>query len=749
MNNLKKTRVLCFIILIAVSSFVHFAKYSNLSLLFSGPFHMDLITYEDKARFTEWEKLIEESKDPFVTETYKDKERLTVGVGLYNFCNLPFHFFYKIGLHGEALWLAAKSWLAFLGVMAAVAVFLLANLFYGPVAGLIAGVLTAFSPHIWITYHLDANIDRAYNFILSVLSIYLFALFLRNKKIFFFVLGGFAMGANYLFFNIGSPMTPLILLIYCIILSIKARSIKPLKYVVIYATLSVLAAVILSLLHQTYLRLSFNPLLTWISTYLHWGPTASHSAKGMMFLQPKELFANIKNHLFGVFVTGKTADWHYMASPPGVPMVYNYFISLLFFLGIFYAFLKKSTRDILFLVWFLTYFIVYCLIFMRPKNIIWELVPIFILAARAMPVAARWISEKIEWFPRKLSRNLLALFLCLSTIASGSYFIFAYLPKRNFYDGAAYAGTYQIFRHMKEKGYGPKTAVVFTSPQVNVGQMMLRSLSDNEPHFVNLSHIGVVFPPQEQALRTAEETILKNNDSAFFCFFYYQNNAGYTYATDDPYLTLFKSMHPDLCPFIVKGTDGSALWHVYFLDKPGTTAPAAPKPQVSVSQAPALQPPEPQIAEACPNPIQANNAFSDRLIGGTFKILAKSFVAVISVTELKKYNIKKLRKMSDDKFKSRYEKTREFLKDLPQDAKNRVGFKENMTRRDAIAATEALDKMKIFEIISVVPDSFIANKFREYMNQNKEKQGEGSVTTQIHSVWKKIIAGAPVQGKNQ
>jgi len=135
----------------------------------------------------------------------------------------------------------------------------------------------------------------------------------------------------------------------------------------------------------------------------------------------------------------------------------------------------------------------------------------------------------------------------------------------------------------------------------------------------------------------------------------------------------------------------------------------------------------------------------DRIIGSTFKTLAKAFVLAVDINKLKKNNINKLNKMSEEKFSKRYAKAYAIIKDLPPKLKESYGITEAMTKETAIRNTESLDKNKIYEIIDSIPDEVIAKQFKQYLSDVKEDIGKSSAVEQINKLWNKIIGKADVK----
>jgi len=129
----------------------------------------------------------------------------------------------------------------------------------------------------------------------------------------------------------------------------------------------------------------------------------------------------------------------------------------------------------------------------------------------------------------------------------------------------------------------------------------------------------------------------------------------------------------------------------------------------------------------------------DRLIGSTFKALAKVFLATADFDTLKKNNIGKLRKMDEAKFKKRYARVYEVIKDLPVELKVSYGVTEAMTKEQGIKNIETLDKDKAYKTIDSIPDTIIAEQFKKYLGEKKEEIQKSSLAKQINNFWDKML----------
>ena len=81
-------------------------------------------------------------------------------------------------------------------------------------------------------------------------------------------------------------------------------------------------------------------------------------------------------------------------------------------------------------------------------------------------------------------------------------------------------------------------------------------------------------------------------------------------------------------------------------------------------------------------------SLQDNAIGSTFKTLAKGFVVVMDVNKFKKDNISKINKLRPDKYKKKYAKVYDAIKELPPNLKIEYGIVEDMSREQIIKDIE-------------------------------------------------------------
>lgn len=129
----------------------------------------------------------------------------------------------------------------------------------------------------------------------------------------------------------------------------------------------------------------------------------------------------------------------------------------------------------------------------------------------------------------------------------------------------------------------------------------------------------------------------------------------------------------------------------------------------------------------------------DKTIGLTFKTLAKAFISIADIDKLKKSNIGKIEKMDERKFKERYHKIYETLKELPLSIKTAYGIKEEVGKKEIIQRIESLDKKETYKIIAVIPDETIASLFKRYLKERRQEMQKTAIVKQINKFWSKII----------
>lgn len=139
---------------------------------------------------------------------------------------------------------------------------------------------------------------------------------------------------------------------------------------------------------------------------------------------------------------------------------------------------------------------------------------------------------------------------------------------------------------------------------------------------------------------------------------------------------------------------------------------------------------------------EEKSRIEDKIIGSTFKTLAKAFVVTVDINKLKQVNIDKIKRIDEEKFRKRYIALYRVVKDLPFPLKASYKITEHMTKEQAEQIIDSLDKQKIYRIIDAVPDRIIVDQFRQYLGSAKQKLQRTNIVEQINKLWNKIIKKA-------
>lgn len=133
---------------------------------------------------------------------------------------------------------------------------------------------------------------------------------------------------------------------------------------------------------------------------------------------------------------------------------------------------------------------------------------------------------------------------------------------------------------------------------------------------------------------------------------------------------------------------------------------------------------------------------ADRIVGTTFKALAKAFVLATDIDKLKQNNIARLEKMDGEKFKKRYAEVYEATEGLPAELKLSYGITEEMPKEQAIKDIKSLDKKKLYGLIDAIPDAIIARQFEQYLSETKQDFMKSNLVEQVTKFWNKLTAAA-------
>ena len=565
---LSQAKYIC--ITLAVSLALTFVCFNKVKLFSIGDGDLFLNQYVDASRHTPWDKVIRETGDDFLIHHYGNEDPQAVPFyNPYVYQFLPGYILHKaFHLRGEQLWLIHSLFTSLIGVASTLLVFGIANCLFGARVAFISAILFSFSPHIWISYNFYAEM-RGYNVFFSLLPIFLFLRYEQKGGWPYLVGSGTALGISFLFFHVGSFASPIIIVTYCVLRSILDKTIIHSKKIFVLTLMAVSVAAFLEFSHSVYFRLDQSTTQRWLEWYAVYAG-GSHQARGILLFDISLLAKNIGTFFMAVFINRMDADHHYIHAPPQLPLIYSYFVSAFSIPGLWALFHKKRKENIFLLTWLFFFILVYSLIIeVRIKNLFMLIPPFMILAAYGSEISIRHVirlSQRLKFHWPWIS-NLPAAILLTGSVLIGSYYIFIKIPGKNFYGGASVMGNYQIYNHIKERGYSSNTTIMLSQVNEHRPHMGLRLFTQGVPKFKNLLDFGIVaWPggaPEAVKIQKMERELLKTSDKIFYCFQYWTDFAVYTYVDAEQLRESFVIAHPNLKPFIINGLDGKPLWRIY------------------------------------------------------------------------------------------------------------------------------------------------------------------------------------------
>ncbi|MGE5279812.1 MAG: hypothetical protein ACM3L6_03600 [Deltaproteobacteria bacterium] len=126
----------------------------------------------------------------------------------------------------------------------------------------------------------------------------------------------------------------------------------------------------------------------------------------------------------------------------------------------------------------------------------------------------------------------------------------------------------------------------------------------------------------------------------------------------------------------------------------------------------------------------------DVLIAGTFKTLARTFIAFLNLETLRQRQTKKLSRMSDEKFRGKFGKIYLYLKHMPDYVKLRYGIAPDFSREQALKNLAVITKEDMYDIVDAIPDSVIADSFQRLLRrEGRETQDKDGLVKNINRVW--------------
>jgi hypothetical protein len=134
-----------------------------------------------------------------------------------------------------------------------------------------------------------------------------------------------------------------------------------------------------------------------------------------------------------------------------------------------------------------------------------------------------------------------------------------------------------------------------------------------------------------------------------------------------------------------------------------------------------------------------NPTVRDRVVGGTFKTMAKAYIATADIGKLKNSNIRRIESMRPDWFNKQYAEVYTVIKDLPPKLRKKYGVRPGMTKAEAITIIRSLDKKQIYAIIDQVPDPMINEQFNAQFS-GKDNDADTGLMDRVGIIWGRVVA---------
>jgi hypothetical protein len=136
---------------------------------------------------------------------------------------------------------------------------------------------------------------------------------------------------------------------------------------------------------------------------------------------------------------------------------------------------------------------------------------------------------------------------------------------------------------------------------------------------------------------------------------------------------------------------------------------------------------------------QEKTDLQDKLIGSTFKLIAKSYVTMTDLKQLRKNALGRLEGMSEEELRVKYARTYASVGNLPAGVKVAYGVNEDITKLQAIEKINSWDKKRICGFIDSIPDTIIANQFRGYLDRRRQGIQKQNIIEQVRGFWNRIV----------
>ncbi len=136
---------------------------------------------------------------------------------------------------------------------------------------------------------------------------------------------------------------------------------------------------------------------------------------------------------------------------------------------------------------------------------------------------------------------------------------------------------------------------------------------------------------------------------------------------------------------------------------------------------------------------QEKAGVQDRLIGSTFKLIARSYVTMTDLKQLRKDMLGRLEGLSEEEIRIKYARIYAAVENLPAGVKTAYGVNEDMDKLRVVEKINSWDKKRICAFIDSIPDTLIAVEFRGYLYRGRQRIQNQNMIEQVRGFWNRII----------
>ncbi len=128
-----------------------------------------------------------------------------------------------------------------------------------------------------------------------------------------------------------------------------------------------------------------------------------------------------------------------------------------------------------------------------------------------------------------------------------------------------------------------------------------------------------------------------------------------------------------------------------------------------------------------------------KIIGETFKALARAYVLTADIAQLKDKAVQRIESMKEARFQRKYADVYRIARQLPSRIRSKDGITPEMTKLRAIRIVRSLDKKMLYEMIDNIPDPVIAQEFHEHTAKNADGPEGGDLFSRVSRTWGELV----------